>query len=469
MSRLTPFRPTGRRSTIMSDVATELRHLLRLAAPLALTYLAGIAINTTDILMMGWLGPRQLAAGSLAGNYYALFLFFGIGIAAAVSPIAAQALGGRRPEEMPGIVRDGFWAVLAVSLAAWVGLWYTDGFLRLIGQPDSLARLGAQYVHAAMWGLLPALCYAVLRNVMAAHNATVPALVVSCVGIVVNALSNYALMFGKFGFPALGLVGAGLSSTVVNTLMFAALFGYMAIVPRFRRLRLFARLWRLRLPGVRVLYALGTPIGMSNLGEMGAFVASTFLVGLFGTTQVAAHAIALQISGIVYMVSVGLGHAATVRVGYLTGAGSRPAAVLAGWCALGFGLGFSLLSALMLWLLAAPIVGLFLDPDAAGADRVLQVAVTFVGVVALFQVVDSPATVGAGALRGFKDTRVPMAIILFGYWALGAPLAGLMSYGLDFQGLGVWWGLAASLAIVSSLMIWRFRTMTGGERRLAPA
>ncbi len=463
------IRPAGRTSAVVSDVLAELRALSHLAAPLALTYLAGVAINTTDILMMGWLGPRQLAAGSLAGNYYALFHFFGIGIAAAVSPIAAQALGGRRLDDLRRSVRDGFWAVLAVTLVAWIFLWNTAGFLRLIGQPESLALLGARYVHAAMWGLLPAMCYATLRNFMAAHNATIPALVISGVGIAVNALSNYALMFGKFGFPELGLVGAGLSSTIVNALMFASLLGYMAVVPRFRRLRLLDRLWRPHIPGVRALYGLGVPIGMANLGEMGAFVASTFLVGLFGTTQVAAHAIALQISGTVYIVALGLGHAATVRVGYLTGAGSHSAAALAGWCALGLGVGFSLVSALALWLLAAPIVVLFLDLDVEGADRVLQVAVTFVGVVALFQVVDSPATVGAGALRGLKDARVPMAISLFGYWALGAPLAGLMSYGLGFQGLGVWWGLAVSLAIVSSLMVWRFRTKAGGERRLAPA
>ena len=434
----------------------ETRAIAGLAWPLSLAHLAGIALGTTDVVMMGWLGPEKLAAGSLAANFYALFYFFGLGVVMATAPMIAQALGARRLREVRRSVRQGLWAAVAMSLPATLAIWHTGAFLTAIGQPPEAAALGEAYVRAEVWGLMPSLGLMVLRNFVAAHDRPRAALAVIVLGIGVNALGNYALMFGNFGLPRLELVGAGIASAVVNGFMFLALLGYAVADRRFRRYRLLGRLWRPHWPGLREIFVVGTPIALMNLSEIGVFLASTFLVGLFGTTALAAHAIAMQSIGVAYMVPLGLGQAATIRVGRAVGGDDVAGAMRAGRVALALSALYGVASALVFWLGGEQIAGFFLDAGDPANRAAIDLAVAFLAVIALLQLADSPAIGALGALRGLKDTRVPMLIAAFGYWVIGAGAAIALAVWAGYGGLGVWWGLTLTLIAVSALIIARF-------------
>lgn len=352
--------------------------------------------------------------------------------------------------------QQGLWISLAVSFPFGLAIWHSGAFLALIGQPPEMAALGEAYTRAAVWGFAPAMGLAVLRGFVAAHARPRPALVVTLLGVAVNALGNYALMFGKFGFPALGVVGCGIASAMVNGFMFLALLGYVLRDRRYRRYRLLARLGRPDWHLFREIFAIGTPIGLSNLGEMGSFIAATFLIGLFGTTALAAHAIALECASIAFAIPLAISQAATVRVGRAAGAGDSAGVRRAGWTAIAIGAVFGGALALAFWQFGRPIAGLFLDPGGVDTDTVADLAATYLVLAGLFQLVDGPQAGASGALRGLKDTRVPMAIVLISFWVIGAAACVLLGFGLGFRGVGVWSGLALALALASALLIRRF-------------
>jgi MATE family multidrug resistance protein len=439
--------------------AAEARATLALAWPLILTNLAQIAITTTDVLMMGRLGPEALAAGNLGvAVYFALFIF-AIGIAMATSPMMAQAIGRRRHamREVRRTVRQGMWATLAMVVPAWVVLWQADAILRLLGQAPELAAAGGDYVRALQWGLLPALWFIVLRCFISALERPKAGLVVTVLTIALNAFCNWVLMFGKLGFPALGLVGAGISSTLANSFMFASLLGYVLWDRRFRRYHLLGRLWRTDWPRLRELWRIGLPIGVALGLETMVFNATAFLMGLIGTESLAAHAIALQIASATFMVPLGVAQAATVRVGLSAGRGDPPGVARAGWTALVLGIGFMAIAATTMIATPRPLVALFLDLDAPGVLPVVELAAGFLVVAGLFQLVDGAQVVGAGVLRGLKDTRVPMLFAALGYWIIGLPVGATLAFAAGLDGVGLWLGLAVGLAAVAVLMLARWQ------------
>lgn len=451
--------------------AAEGRATLSLAWPLVLTNLAQTAITTTDVVMMGWLGPDALAAGALGANVYFAFLVFGLGIAMATAPMMAQAIGRRRHavREVRRTVRQGTWATLAMVAPIWVALWHADGILVAIGQLPALAEAGGDYVRAMQWGLLPALWFIVLRSFISALERPRSALLVTTLAIVLNAFSNWVLMFGKLGAPALGLTGAGISSTLANLFMFAALLGFVLWDRRFRRYHLLGNLWRMDWPRLRELLRIGMPICLAFGFEVSVFNTATFLMGLVGRDALAAHAVAIQVSSVSFMVPMGIAQAATVRVGLSAGRGDPWGVTRAGWVALALGIGFMAMTAAAMIATPGTFVALFLDLGEPGARPVLELAATFLIVAGVFQLVDGAQAVGAGVLRGLKDTRVPMLFAALGYWGIGVPVGAALAFEFGAGGVGLWIGLAAGLAIVAALMLtrWSLRERLQLVRRAA--
>ncbi len=435
----------------------ESRALFQLALPLVLTQMAQMAMGTTDTVMMGWLGADALAAGSLANHFYGFFVLIGMGVMAAVAPMVAQALGARQFRHVRRSVRQGLWAAVAVGLPGGVAVWHAEAILTALGQDPAVAAAGQAYLRATVWGFVPALWYMVLSHFLAAHSKPRPALVVTLIAIAVNVLGNYALMFGHFGLPRLELVGAGVSTAIVDGFLFLALLGYIAWDRRFRRYRILARIWRPDWPRFVEIFRVGLPIGLSLLAEIGLFLASSLLIGLIDSDQLAAHGLAIQCIALVYMVPYGIGEAATVRVGLAVGADRVADIGLAGWTALAWGAGFAVLPALAFWFVGREIVTLYLDPAVPGNAAAVGFAVGFLEVAALFQLADAAQVVTMGALRGLKDTRVPMVLAVAGYWGLGFSAAVFCAFELGYEGLGAWIGLAVGLTATAPLMIWRFR------------
>ena len=434
----------------------EIRGTLTLAVPLALAQLAQIAINTTDVVMMGWLGRDDLAAGTLGGNLLFPTFLFGMGIVTATAPMMAQALGGRQYRAIRRTARQGFWVALAYAVPMGLLLWNVEQVFALFDAADESTALAQAYLRAAVWSLLPGLWIVVLRSFVSAHSRPRSVLVVTIVGVGVNALGNYTLMFGNFGFPALGVVGAGVSTSIVNIVMFIALMAFVLQDRRFKRYYLLVRFWRSDWPRFREILRLGMPIGLAILAESGMFAAGSILMWMIGTNELAAHGIALQCAAVAFMVQLGISHAATVRVGLAAGRGDPGGVHRAGWVALGLGGVYSVIPIALFWFMPWTLLDLFLDFDQPANLELAEVAVAFLGVAAIFQFVDGVQVIAVGNLRGLKDTRVPMVIAAIGYWPIGFTVGALLGLTTPLGGTGVWIGLACGLAFVAVVATHRF-------------
>lgn len=435
----------------------EARATASLAGPLIMTNLAQAVVHTTDVILLGWVGAGALAAGSLGTNLYMAFLIFGMGLVTAASPLIATQIGRRRYSlrEVRRTVRQTFWAALTLTIPVWLALWHAETLLILLGQDPALAAEATPFVRALMWGFLPALWFLVLRAFVAALERPSWALGIGLFGVVFNAVINYGLIFGAFGLPKLGLFGAGLGSSLTQVAMFLGLALVVSRHHLFRRYHLFGHIFRPDWARYREVWRLGAPIAMTLGLEVTVFNAAVFLMGLIGTAALAAHAIAIQIASLTFMVPLGLAQAATVRVGLAFGRRDRAGIGRAGWTALALGTAFMSTAAVAMLLAPGQIVRLFIADVPANAE-VIRLAITFIGVAALFQIVDGAQSVGAGMLRGLQDTTVPMLFAAIGYWVIGIGVGAGLGFWAGWQGLGIWIGLALGLAVVALLMVSRW-------------
>ncbi|WP_119391102.1 MATE family efflux transporter [Phyllobacteriaceae bacterium SYSU D60012] len=431
---------------------------LQLAWPMVLTNLAQTAMIVTDVVFIGRLGPQALAASSLAVNIYHTFTFFAFGLVSAVAPMVAREKGARRHEvrEIRRIVRQGLWTVIAVSIPAILLLWHGDRFLLAIGQEPALSAEAGKYLRALVWALPSFLGFVVLRFFISALERPQWAFVIAIGGILLNALGNWLLVFGNWGFPALGLVGSGLASAIATLLMFIGMAAVVTFDRHFRRYHVLGRFWQADWSRFKAIWRLGLPIGLIIAFETSVFNAAAFLMGWLGEAELAAHAIAIQIAAITFMTPLGMAQAATVRVGLAYGAGDALGAARAGWSAFILGTGFMVLMAALLISVPQFLVGIFLDVHRPGNLPVLALATSFLIVAAIFQIADGAQVLAAGMLRGLHDTRVPMWYAAIGYWCIGLPLSACLSQLTPLRGVGVWIGLAAGLAAVAVLMVQRW-------------
>ncbi len=438
--------------------AAEAKATLRLAYPLVLTNLAQALIHATDVVLLGWVGSATLAAGALGVNLYMAFLIFGLGLVTAAAPMMAREIGAK-PHSVRDVrrtVRQAMWAAVAIAIPIWAVLWHTEAVLRLLGQDPLLSAQAQTFVRALQWGLLPYLFYLILRSFISALERPMWSLAIGAAAILFNGLLNYGLIFGRFGLPELGLLGAGIGSALSNLLMFVGMAAVVMRHRKFRRYALFGRFWRRDWQRFREVWRLGLPIAITLALEVTIFTAAVFLMGLIGPESIAAHAIAIQIAALTFMVPMGLAQAVTVRVGLAFGRRDRAGIARAGWTAFAMGVGFMSLMALVM--ISAPhfLVSTFLDPADPANRNVIGIAVSFVAVAAVFQIVDGAQAVGAGMLRGLHDTTVPMLYAGFGYWVVGLGVGVILAFRFEWQGVGIWVGLASGLAAVSVLMITRW-------------
>lgn len=436
----------------------ELSATLRLAGPLVLSNLASNAITTTDVLMLGWLGPEPLAASALAVNLYNLILFTGVGLSVAISPMVASAIGAKvdAVRETRRTFRMGLWMATLYAAAAMLVLALAEPIFLLLGQDPRLSALAGDFMSIVMWAVWPTLLMFVLKNLLTALGRTWVPLVVAVGGVAVNALLNYALIFGAWGAPRLGLEGSAIATVITNILMLLALAVFLQLLPRVRLMHLFGRWWRADWPKLRELFRLGLPIGLLWAFEVGVFSAAIYLMGLIDTVSVAAHVIALQIAGMAFMVPLGLAQAGTVRVGYGYGAADPVWIQRAGRVSIGCAMAFAVASASVMWIFPGELAGLFLDERQPDSAAVLALAVQFLLIAAVFQLADGAQTIGASILRGLHDTRMPMLFALVGYWVVGLGAAIFLTFPLGLGGRGIWIGLALGLGAVAVLTLWRW-------------
>jgi len=448
----------------------ELRATLQLAWPLILANVTQQAIQVTDVLLMGRLGGSQLAAATLALNLTWTLSIFLLGLITASSPMMATALGRRSNavRDVRRTFRAGLWLVAIVMPPYWLLMWHVGDLMRAFGESEELASQGQTFLRAYMWLVAPWLVFQLLRNFVAALERPRIVLWLSIAGIALNAVISWSLMFGHFGLPTLGLVGSGIGSTVTWLLICGALILVVSLDRRFSRFHLFGNWWRFDRQRMMALLRLGWPIGATMGLEIGVFALAALLMGWMGTPAVAAHAVALQMAAVTFMVPLGLGQAATVRVGLALGRGDREGITRAGWTSWVLGTLFMALMALGMWSAPHRLVTLFLTDVPANALSI-ALAVSFLKVAAAFQLVDGAQVIGAGMLRGLHDTRWPLIFALVGYWVVGLGVGAWLAFGRDWRGVGIWTGLASGLAAVAVLMLtrWLMRERLGLTRASA--
>lgn len=432
--------------------------LCLLGIPLAVGQLAGVAMMTIDTVMVGHVGPQQLAASSLGFSVVFVPMMFLMGLALGSAPMMAFAVGRRRHHvrEVRRTVRQALWATGMACVPVCLLLWQVEAFFLLIGHGAEISAEAAAYVRTLIPTMLTGTWFIVLRGFMATYDRPRAALLIALAQAPVNAALNYVLIFGHWGMPPLGLVGAGIGSSLTGLLALIAL-ALTIQLGHFRRFHLFGRFWRADWPRFREVLRLGTPIGLTLTFEILLFAGASQLMGLIDPLALAAHHVALQMCAITFMFALGVAQAAGIRIGISAGARDAGAIGTTGWTALALGCGVMGILGLSFVLFPQTIVGIFLtDITGEQTARVFAYARDFLALAALFQVLDAAQVVGNNLLRGLKDTRVPMLYALFCYWIVGFSVSWLLAFPLGLGGVGVWWGFVLALGLASILLVRRF-------------
>ena len=441
-----------------ADARAELRALFALAAPLVGANLLQMAVYSVDVVFVARLGTVELAAATLGVFVFSLILWSLMGLATACAPLIAAELGRRAHavREVRRSFRMAMWLAIGLALPAMGVLANGEALLRFAGQDHHVAARAGAFMRILSFALMPGIAAAVMRTVAAALGRPNWALAVTALALCVGLLGNWLLVFGHAGFPALGLEGSAIASVTTSSATMLAYAAILAFDPRLGRYRLFGRWWRAEWPRLWQIVSLGLPIAMTLTLEAGLFGGAAMLMGLIGVTEVAAHAVALNIAAIAFQVPLGVAQATTIRVGMAYGAADRRWIARAGGVAITVGTGFMALTAAAIWTMPRLFVGVYLDVDATANARVVALAVRYLAVAAMFQLFDGAQAVTAGALRGLQDTRWPLAIAAFGYWVIGFGTAMLLGFREGWEGVGIWTGLAAGLAAVSAMLVWRW-------------
>ncbi|TDK52375.1 MATE family efflux transporter [Antarcticimicrobium luteum] len=432
----------------------HVRAVALLGLPLVGGHLAQFAIGLTDTMMLGWYGVEELAAVTLAGSCFFVLFLTGAGFGLAVMPMVATANAEGDETSARRVTRMGLWLSLFYAAAVMPLLWGSEPILRLMGQGPRVAADAAQYLRLAGWGLFPALLVMVLKSYLAALERTQVVLWITVLAALANALANYALIFGNWGLPELGIRGAAIASVCTHLVSLAAVVLY--VLRRLPAQELFRRLWRPDWEMFARVFRLGVPIGITSLTEVSLFAASSVMMGWLGTAPLAAHGIALQLSSATFMVHLGLSNAATVRAGNAYGRRDRAHMARGAAVVTAMSLAMSALTIALFLTLPVPMLSLFLAPDDPERAQILLIGSALLAAAALFQLVDGAQVVALGLLRGVQDTGVPMAIAGLAYWGVGLPASYGLGFGLGLGGVGIWLGLAAGLVVAGVLLMGRF-------------
>ncbi len=441
----------------MTPFLTPKQHLRAIAVlglPLILSHVAQFSISLTDALMLGWYDVTALAAQVLGGMMFFVLFLFGSGFAWAVMPMVAEAETAGESQQVRRVTRMAMWLSILFGAVSMPLMLWSEPILLGLGQTEEIAREASRYLRVAGWGIFPALLVMVLKSYLAALERTQVVLWVTVGAVVVNVIVNYALIFGNWGAPEMGIVGAAWASVAVQVVSLVLLAVYAALVTKEHAL--FIRFWRPDWEAFGQVFRLGWPIGITTLAEVGLFAASSVMMGWLGTLPLAAHGIALQISSLMFMIHLGLGNVATVRAGRALGA--RDIHSLRRGAQIVLMLSLVTVAVTVVLFLAVPefLMGLFLSPDEPDRPGVIAIGVVLLAAAALFQLADAAQVMALSLLRGVQDTRVPMIIATLSYWAVGMPVAYVLGFVLNWGGVGVWLGLAVGLALAGVFMMWRF-------------
>jgi MATE family multidrug resistance protein len=435
----------------------QFKSTLSLGLPLIAMTLTQSVIHLIDTIMVGWYGVTELAAAVLGTTFFFVFFIMGSGFAAAVMPLVSEAVAGGKEVVIRRVTRMGMWLSVLYAICSIPIIFFSGKILELLGQDPELSNMAQTYLRYVCVSMAPALIIMVLRSYLSALERTTVFLWIIISSLLLNTTLNWVLIFGNLGMPELGLVGAALASTITQIITTLILIIYIIKDKELSKYAIFKRIYKIDWNVFGIVFNLGWPIGLTWLAEVLSFAGTAIIIGLIGTIPLAAHGIALQIVSISFMFHLGLSQACTVKISYYLekkdidslGKGIIAAFVLS--------LMLVIIAVLIFLFLPEQILGAFLAPDDPSRGLIIGLGTTLLIMAAIFQVFDSGQVMILGSLRGFKDTKVPMLMAAFGYWAVGLPSSYYLGIYLEFGAPGVWVGLAVGLALVCCLLGLRFK------------
>lgn len=438
------------------SITHEIRRTLILGAPLVIGQLTAFGMNFVDTVMAGRLGAVDLGAIAVGSSVWAAGLLFVLGVMLSVSPSVSQLDGAGERGKAGSVTRQALWLAAVMAVLMWFVMRRTGWVMDVLDTDPAVAGLALGYLEAMSWGAPGLTGMLVLRFFCEGTGHTRPTMVIGLVGIACNIPLNYVLMFGKLGFPALGAVGCGWATAIVFWLQLMMLIAWIRLQPRYRPFNLFARLPAPRWREIRDLLAIGLPIGAMIFCEGSMFVGAALLISTLGAVPIAAHQVAINYASMMFMIPLGLSGAITVRVGNAIGRGEPGAARRAGLVGIGIALVIGVISATVMILFPQAIVGIYTDEH-----RVVDVALGLLSLAAVFQVSDGIQVSAAGALRGLKDTRLPLFYTVVAYWVVGISLGAWLTFGRGIGPAGMWVGMIAGLTVAAVLLTGRFWRASG--------
>jgi len=421
-----------------------------------LAQLLQMSMNFVDTVMAGRLSPEDLAAVAVGGSVLLPFVVLCMGSMMAVTPIIAQNVGARKLTIIGKNARQVLWLSQILALPSFFILRNLDKILVVIGVTDDIIPISAGYLDAISWGIFPLYAYSALRYVSEGLSVTRPAMFIALIGLLVNIPANYILMFGKLGFPKLGAIGTGYASSLVFLVMFLAMYLFTYRFEPYQRFEIFKRF---RLPEKRYLkelLSIGVPIGISSTMEVTMFAAVSLMVSTISTIAIAGHQIAINFAAMMFMIPFGLSVAISARVGNSIGKKRPDEARFRGFVGVGISCCIMAITAVIIFLFPEQIASIYTDEV-----EVIDFAVQLLFLAAIFQLSDGLQVSGFGALRGLKDTSVPMLVNLIAYWIFGLPVAYYLGFVAGYGAQGLWIGLITGLTIAGVLHNVRFYKKTG--------
>ncbi len=442
--------------TYRQQIKKEVSTLLKIGTPVIFAQLLQMSMSFVDTVMAGRLSPEDLAAVAVGSSILMPFVVLCLGCMMAVTPIVAQNMGGRELHRIGKNARQVLWLSQMLALPSFFVLRNLDGAFLLIGVTEDIIPIASGYLKAISWGIFPAYAYGALRYFNEGLSVTRPAMFVALIGTLINIPANYVLMFGKLGFPQLGAVGTGYASAIVFTVMFIGMFWFTYSHKPYHRFEIFSRI---RLPEkkyLKELLQIGVPIGISSTMEVTMFAVVSLLVSTISTVAIAGHQVAINFAAMMFMIPFGLSVAISARVGNSIGRKRPDEARFRGYVGVGVSCCIMTVTATIIFLFPEQIATIYTDDL-----PVIEVAVQLLFMAAVFQISDGLQVSGFGALRGLKDTKIPMYVNLVAYWLLGIPFAWYMGFVAGYGAPGLWMGLIAGLTVAGVLHNIRFYKKTG--------
>jgi MATE family multidrug resistance protein len=431
----------------------HVRRLFVIAYPVMLSHLGHIAVGVADSMMVGQLGAVPLAAVSLANSVFVLALMFGIGISYGITPLVASADGKGQTKRIARLLKHSLLINMLFSVLLFVALMGVIPFLYMLDQPEEVVSTASPYLWVVGASMLPFMFFQGYKQLIEGLGHTRQAMVITLIANFLNVGLNYLLIFGKLGFPEMGLVGAAWATLVSRIFMAAMMAGF------FYKSRLFVAYHRtakgFKKKILKKLLSLGVPVGFQYVFEVGAFSAAAIMVGWIGANALAAHQIAINLASVSYMIASGFAAAATVRVGNMLGKRNMKGMREAGLTA------FAMIVLLMIFFALAFVAGQYFFPSLyIDHQEVIDIAASLLIIAALFQLSDGIQVVGLGALRALEDVKIPMFITLIAYWVIGIPGGYVLAFYFEIGVQGIWWGLLVGLTVSAVFVSLRFHRLS---------